>query len=1130
MEFLHPPHNDPRQIILLLIVSKEKKSRMIWFDWNSANTLRESPLLATRCPLPKDDQSPLLLIPLLKYTTFMLVCRKTITLYEGLLTGTPTRYVQHLEDEKDPEEAGASRYPPLWTQWARPMRSSGHRYTQAEDAIYLCREDGIVQYLEFHNNYDHMLNSTHQAGRLGIKADTSFAILDVGPNTADLIVASGDASEGGLWRAEPRKDGPILVDAIADWARLSQFTVVSDSDDSRGTAGDMVETSLAGQGRQRILACTGVDKAGAISELRYGVQASKLTQAANLSSEGTRNEMKSGVLGIWAFHGFFGDTEYQFQGREERLKDVTYVLISHPTRTSFLFMPLEQDPELVEDVSLNLSTRTIFASITSRGQLVQVTENSVILSSFIPPQLVVVKYEDADGNKIEVKKFVYQGVHPEYAFHIPDPFTRIMAACIHNDGKESTLLATVQRDGQFFLQLANIDTSYEPRGELCLLDSQPSCTHLHKAGPNLLAFVATVDGTIQVFIVGERDVIRSKGSPYTFSTGSFAICDSIAIMTSITEAEAIPQQLIVCGLRNGLVQTLHYTDVDFTYRLTLCEELVMGDTSVTVITDTTRKSRVICHCERSLCTLEYPKYSLYRAPATVYNIWMTDHDQAALTQGTLSMITQAVHSWVPKGVPGLASGALLGIHGELLQVLKLNPDPEAQLVPHRLTIGGSSEQLIYSRFLNKLIVLYNRRRVLKAPRKNGAVKVSGVRMVQPSITFLDLETTTRIRPHPNMEDVKPDSQPDKNDELLAYERKATEVFLGITEWFPIINGALYHFLVVNTVLEHNSKQVGRLLVFRVGQQANGKPKLLIKKKIVLSAPAYYVAEYPDRKSIIYCSGRDLFLQSLDLTQPGLKFQAPIKEEMRSPVRYLTIKAPYIFVSSSGESLAVYKYEDGKLAYQYGDQSARVGLHHVHVPEYSLVLASDIGNTVVGLWRPPERRIDNAMTPVFEAILPNSITCFGHVTRPLWHRDLDKPHDDQSIIGSSMDGTITQLDVLTKGWRLLRFIQNMAERNKVVCPFKGRGPFVRHLDPSTSKPHYMHINGDILQRVVERGGEQLIKRMLDLEPDQDSHTDFDTAEARWERFKELAEEVVNTEDGDWLANVVQWVRYRLLSAL
>lgn len=1103
---------------------------MIWYDWNSAHTLRESQLQATRYPLPEQEQSPLLLIPLIKFATFMLVCNKTITLYEDLLTGTPTRYVQQLEDEMDPEEPGTSRNLPLWCQWARPVRSEGHRFTHIEDAIYLCREDGIVQYLEFHNNVDHMLNSTHQAGRLGIKADTSFAILDVGPNARDLIVVGGDGSQGGLWRVEPRLDGPILVEAIANWAPLSVFTSFSDSDDSRGIIGDITESSLAGQGQQRIFACTGRSKHGAISELRYGVQASKLVRNAEFSSDETRDAMTSGVLGIWALHGFFGDTEYQFQGQEERLKDVTYVIISHPTRTSLLFMPLEQVPALVEDPNLDLSTSTIFASITASGQLIQVTESSIILSSMSPPDLVLVKKEYADDDGEKEKRFEYRGVHSRYAFQIPDSSTRIMAACIFNDDEGSTLLAAVQRNGQFYLQLANIDRRYEPRGEPWLLDAQSSCMHLHKAGHTLLALVATVDGKLQVFIVGDRALLSSKAHPYTFCAGSFAICDSIAIMTLKRDSKSAPQHLFVCGLRNGLIQTLHCTEKDFTYTLRLCETLVVGNTSVTVITDTTRRCRVICHCERSLCTLEYPAHSWYRAPATVHNIWMTDRDQPALTQGTLSMVTQAVHSWLPQGVRGLAFGAFISIDGERLQVLKLDPDPEAQMVPHRLTVSGTPEWIVYSCYLNKLIALYNKLRVTKAPRRNGSREMLGVRVWQPSITFLDPKTLPETGPHPDMVDVKQENQPDENDNLLASERKVTEEFLGFTEWFPNINGDQYHLLVVNTKLEHNSKKVGRLLLFKVVKQANDKPRLFTTKRIVLSAPVHCVAEYPDRKSIVYCSGSELYLQSLDSTQSGFKFQAPIKAKMRSPAQFLTIKSPFICVSSSGESLAVYKYEDDKLVFQYGDQSARIGLYHVHVPEHSLILASDMANTVIGLWQPPERRIDNTMTPVFEAILPGSITCLGRVTRPVWNRDPDKPQDDKSIIGSSIDGTITQFDILTKGWRLLRFIQNMAERNEIVCPFRGSGPFKRHIEPATSKPHYMHVNGDILQRVVERGGEQLIKGMLDVDPDLDSHTDFDTAEARWERFKELAEEIVMTEDEDWLASVVQWVRYRLLSAL
>lgn len=1122
MEFLHPTHNDPGQIILLLVVSRQGKSRLVWYEWNKANDLWSSQLRATRYSLPPEESVPLLLIPLINRTTFMLVCEGRITLFRDILTGAPTRYVQRLECEKAPEEPGSSKRWPLWTQWARPMRAEGHRFTNVEDAIYLCREDGIVQYLEFHNNVDHVLNSTHQAGRLGVNAETAFAILDVGPSTLDLIVVGGDESEGGLWRVEPRTDETLLVDAIANWAPLTGLTVAKDLNGEPSVNVADTEASLAHQYPQRMFACVGRNKHGAMSELRYGTQASKIVPFGgifNLTDE-LRDEIGNGVLNMWAFHGFFGKKEFQYvRAKRDRLMDVTYILISHPTRTSLLFMPVEQEPALVEDSSLGLGTKTIFASITASYKLIQVTDYSIILSRVSQP-------DDKDG-----KSFQYQGVHSVESFTPSESSSRFMCACIHNDRSESMLLVAIQREGQFFLQAAKTVERYEPIGKEVMLDSQPCSMHLYDISNILLAFVATVDCRIQIFLMEQQGPVLSTARPYTFLPGPFAICDSIAIMTSGVETDTVSRLLVVCGLRNGSIQTLYCNGEGSAYYLDLCEERIFGTTSVTVITDVTRKSRVICHCEQALCTLEYPKYSPLSSPAEVRNVWMTDFDRPALTQDTLSSITQIDRSWEPEGVPGLTSGALIGISKDLLQVLRLDPDSDGQLVPHRLTIGAEPERLIYSRFLDRLIILYAKLRVSKNRRRNRSERALGTRSWEHVIRFLNPDTMTSVRAQSEPLSMEQDDQYKDNDEVLASECKPTERFRHMTEWFPAVERHVWHYLVIGTEFDEDSTQKGHLLFLRVDSFKNGKPRLMSKFKLKQSAPVHCVASYPNSNSIIYCSGNRLCLLSLDITQTDRWTQTRIKVEMRSPVRYLSVKAPYIYVSSSRESLAVYKHEDGKLIYLYGDQSARSGLHHVHFPEHSLILASDLESTVVGLWQPPERRISNTMTPVFEAILPGSITCLTRVTRPVWGRDADKLQENQSVIGSSIDGAITQFDILVQGWRLLRFIQNMAERDATVCPFKNHDrPFKRHIEPSTSKPHYMHVNGDIIQRVIERGGEQLIRVMLDKEPELDDHTDFDSGAARWERFKELAGEVVDTEDRNWLGHVVQWIRYRLLNAL
>ncbi|KAK3176563.1 hypothetical protein OEA41_007886 [Lepraria neglecta] len=1081
----------------------------------------------------------------------MVVCEKRITLYRDILTGTPSRWIQHLDDVRDPEEPGSSGRPPIWVQWARPMRAITDTFTVDMDGIYLCREDGIVQYLTLNHVDDYMLDSTHNPGRLGINVCTAFAILDLGPNTADVLAAGGDMGEGGLWRSSPRQYLEHHT-SVPNWTPLNDFITISHSAEPFKAAGSVTNADKASRMQQRMFACTGRGRQGAIAELRYGCEASKEYEDLDLG-----DEVSCGVLGIWAFHGFYGEAGQQDKGRE-RLKDTTYILISCPTRTFLLHMPLKPDPELITeypeldynaekydpnmitvDLGLEYNARSIAAGSTPRG-FIQVTENSIRAISLPLPQEQAIKVEDQEDVKPN-KKFMDRWSRARYCFNFED--SRVVAACIYDLAEKTFILVAVQQAENFCLQLGHLDAGYEP-AITTPLRSQPSCLLLRRVGHHLLAFVGTLEKELLVYARDSDGYNFEAVSRYEFQD-PFAICDSLAIITSSNNDDEQLTYIVVCGLRNGSLKTL-YLGADYPRELIplfscevlmliledplcLCEELQFGHTSVTVIPDETRKSRAIIHCEKVLCTLEYPQHS--KPPATVHRVWMTDHNQPDLRTSSLSAITQAVDSWLPESVPGHAAGFLFCIDGDLLlQSVSIDPNPWPKMIPRRLPVGGSPIRVISSTHLKKLIVLYTKATIIRPRPTNGQRNTPGKRALLPRIAFLDPDNVPAPPPDPDAMDVEDEVKLDQNDALMDSERKPGERFLGITEWFPHIGGNEYHMLVMNTMLTRARKPIGRLLFFAISPGAGSSAMLTLKKKIEFESPIYSVAPYPDGKSIVYCSGSELCISSLDLGPSGIKWQPPLKAAMRSPARHLTIVEPLIYVSSTRESLAVFRYETERIVYQYGDQSARDGIHHVHMPERSLVLASDATNTVVGLWQPPERRIDNAMSTVFEAVLPGSITKLRRVTRPLWHRKTVMDEEDESVIGSSADGTVTQFDILEKGWKLLRFIQNMVERNPLICPFAGLQPHKRHIEPSTARPHFMHINGDILERVLERGGEDCLRDLLNVEPDLDSHTDFDSIDDRWERFKELAGEVVDVGDGDWLANVVQWVRYRLRSAL
>lgn len=577
--------------------------------------------------------------------------------------------------------------------------------------------------------------------------------------------------------------------------------------------------------------------------------------------------------------------------------------------------------------------------------------------------------------------------------------------------------------------------------------------------------------------------------------------------------------------------------------LSLCEKLTFGHTSVTVLKDTTT-NRAIIHCENTLCTLEYLSYD-DKAPATVLNVWITDPNDPPLQQGKTSAISQVVDSWQPEGTSGFTAESFVCIDGDQLHTVSLDSQPK--MVPRRLRLGGNPVRVLYSEEKDKLIVVHNKLEVFRAARTiDGQPRVGGKRALRPIISLLDLDAETVTKPDPDAMDIDDCEKPSANQALTVSDFKPGEKVLGITEWSPELGGGRFHRLVVNTTLTKAGKPVGRLLIFAIIEAKDNQPwKLVAKKTIDTDEPVYSVATYPE-KSLVYCCGNDLYLQSVEIADPSrFKLQPPIKLAMRSPGRHISVKEPYIYVSSSRESLSVYRFDAGQLIYQFGDQSARDGLHHLHFPSQSLVLASDMSDTVVGLWQPPERRIDNAMTTVFEAVLPGSITRLRRITRPLWSRYDHEVHENspeglsdpssfknETILGSSADGTLTQMSLLSSTeWRLLRFIQNMAERHPLICPFHPGNPHRRHIEPSNARPHYMHINGDILERVLDQGGEHLLNEMLDVEPDQESHTDFESKGERRERLEELARDVLgDVKVEEVVERVVLWVRYQLRNAL
>ena len=562
MEFLHPPEGESNRIILLFVVAKNNQSGLIWYDWNADIPVHQSHLRPNKMLLHPDEELPSLLIPLMKNTAFILVCEKRMVLIKDILTGSCHRFFHRLAAEQEPQEPGSSMRRPVWVQWARPFRSKILRPN--EENLLLCREDGIVQYMVIDHSIKQMIDSTHNIGRLGVNINTSFATVDLGLYTEDLLVAGGDESNGGLWFFPPRQKDPVQRDIIPNWTPINDFAVANVPID-RQNAGIAAAANNALRGQQRLFACSGRGKHGAISEMRYGVEARK-----KMGTVGLGDELKNGVLGIWALHGFYGNMG----------KDVTYIILSHAQRTYLLRLTLEKDPELVsDDVGLDSNARTIAAGCTTRGLTIQITETSIRATSLPLPNDKKIKEEDSEDRKPDQSRFDAEGSQQRYAYPFRD--SRVLAACIHTVTDNIIAVLATQRDGRFYLEFGNFTTAYQPLDQRISLQAQPSCLSVLEIEGEVLVLVGTLAGKLEVYLPGDiasGHLTPAKTIHHTFA-GPFGICDSIATIARATNERVQP--LLVCGLRDGTVENLNLSKrgdlCEFTNSLGLDQRCTYAD-------------------------------------------------------------------------------------------------------------------------------------------------------------------------------------------------------------------------------------------------------------------------------------------------------------------------------------------------------------------------------------------------------------------------------------------------------------------------------------------------------------------------------------------------------------------------
>ena len=429
--------------------------------------------------------------------------------------------------------------------------------------------------------------------------------------------------------------------------------------------------------------------------------------------------------------------------------------------------------------------------------------------------------------------------------------------------------------------------------------------------------------------------------------------------------------------------------------------------------------------------------------------------------------------------------SLLLLSGSRILIAELQG--HAEPVHRNMPLGGTPMRIIYSRYLQTLIVAVNKR--------DG-----------PTLVFLDPDTGEDLG--------KPTDKEGREIATISGLGKKNDRIFGLAEWEYKKGDDMWRFILVST-------REGRMIILSAQREepTNGRPSRirywLRFKKPEFDRPVYSVLPYEE--GIIYCVGDTIYWDVLD---DDRKLKTTKSFDLGSPATTLRIANGKLLALTNRDSLEIIDHSTTTTAEESGlihiDPLTRNGVHMIEVagarldePMSSIILLSDRECGVGGLWVPWQMPGKDCES-IIEADLPASIRKFRRGrTRPYWEQGWHAPKfgrmvstvDDAEILGICLDGSLQHFTLLNvEVWRLLRFVQNLAATSPELYPFMYDQVNLVEFDPEplTEIAYEKQVDGDMLQRCLEkRALERLISRP--------SHMS---------RFRELLDDL---EDGKYTAD-------------
>ncbi|KAI1436657.1 hypothetical protein GGR50DRAFT_686351 [Xylaria sp. CBS 124048] len=1047
LDFLYPNPENNSHVIMVVITSQRRSPTIGIYDWEHSEFLQRA--LHTEkvgCRLSASFGLPLLLIPLTVESQFLLVTEHSMGIYAHVLAGPPKYYPFQLTP-RSRTAFHQGNHAPLWTAWTRPPREES--YHLDADVIYLAREDGWINCVEI--RADCGVERTLYMGPLQCNIDTSFGSLSTA--FGDLLIAGGEFGRGIMYSLQARRL-PQPVGSFPNWAPTTDMILMKEPGNNINSGHIISRQPVSAQkmpghllASERVFVCSGRDIAGAIVELRQGIQA-RLGLDISYSVP---------IRKCWAIPSFHGSMEGGY-----------FLLLALPESSALLHISRDLS-EVNENgqgmMPFNLSSVTL-AVYVSKDVVIQVTTTHVTLVS--PTSC----YSHLIGDVIEDSSAILT-----HAAMVDG----ILALSVYSSAGCSIRVYTL--DG-FEFALKRV---FEVEGEVNALSistlSVGLCVLAGLSGNQLLSLVIYPIGSFQSEM--EMSAVAETGRlEIPLTEGEDANSMGINAVTSIA---CLGDDKIVTGMRNGDVLTIKPAD----NRPPEIRKNHFGATSSHVFPWTTfdhEPSTLVCN-DGGLALMKEPNAK--QNPGCVeeiYRVYLCDAANPPISTPTINSLARL------DGIPNYNDSAWIMIADSRILVAELQYQPSP--IPRYIPIGGTLSAILYSERLDALVTV--------------AVKggVPSLHFIDPT-TGYDLSHPIRKvqeNDHERLEDVdyithlgNPDI---KIVSLLNWRYITNGRFY---DWIVLLvksKGGEGRFLIVAAEQEEAVSNTGTFRRIRFWTQfyrrTSDDPRCATSDHDGLFLNFGKTIEYH-----IIENKRFRTAMTYELPSPAMSL-----EVVNGHLHVLTSHHSLIVLDYTSTTCIIEMCMDEVHTDEVGRSgvhSIDVGPISGLGEQEQISVMSDPMCGAYGLWLPSPIRgpLDeegqgpsaSAMKLLFHADLPASIRRFvtGH-TRPRWTREQpryafnqDVPQS-QDILGLALDGSLVQFSILHEDvWRLLRFIQNLAVKMREICPIPHRySADDVELDATSIATTKMHVDGDVLQlcldlRALERivSGQRQFDRFEEL---------------------------------------------------